>query len=49
MTIEIISRSISKKVWDRAGIELATPGTAVRHATNCATGPGSVLGLCFGS
>ena len=21
------------KVWDRAGIELATPGTAVRHAS----------------
>ena len=34
------------KVWDRAGIELATPGTAVRlasvarHVTNCATRPG---------
>ena len=34
------------KVWDRAGIELATPGSAVRHAsvarhvTDCATGPG---------
>ena len=31
------------KVWDRAGIELATPGSAVRHAsvarhvTDCAT------------
>ena len=34
------------KVWDRAGIELATPGSAVRHAsvarhvTDCATRPG---------
>ena len=33
-------------VWDRAGIELATPGSAVRlasvarHVTDCATGPG---------
>ena len=32
MTVEIISWSISRKVWDRAGIELATPGSAVRHA-----------------
>ena len=46
MTIEIISRSISTKVWDRAGIELATPGIAVghasgaRHVTDCATWPG---------
>ena len=43
MTIEIISRSISTKVWYRAGIELASPGSAVRHAsvarqvTDCAT------------
>ena len=34
------------KVWDRTGIELATPGSAVRHAsvarhvTDCATRPG---------
>ena len=27
MTVEIISWSISTKVWDRAGIELATPGS----------------------
>ena len=33
-------------VWDRTGIELATPGSAVRHAsvarhvTDCATWPG---------
>ena len=46
MTVEIISGSISTKVWDRAGIELATPGSAVRHAsvarhvTDCATQPG---------
>ena len=39
----IISRSMSTKVWDRAGIKLATPGSAVRlasvarHVTNCAT------------
>ena len=35
------------KVWDGAGIELATPGSAVRlasverHITYCATRPGS--------
>ena len=46
MTVEIISWSISTTVWDRAGIELATPGSAVRHAsvarhvTDCATRPG---------
>ena len=43
MTVEIISWSISMKVWDRAGIELATPVSPVRHAsvarhvTGCAT------------
>ena len=48
MTVEIISWSISTKVWDRAGIELATPGSAVsfasvtRHVTDCATRPGSL-------
>ena len=42
----IISRSISTKVWDQAGIEFPTPGSAgrcksvVRHVTNCATRPG---------
>ena len=47
MTVEIISRSISTKVWDRAGIELTTPESAVRHAsvarhvTDCATRPGA--------
>ena len=46
MTVEIISESISMKVWYRAGIELATPGSAVRLAsvdrqvTDCATRPG---------
>ena len=33
MTVEIISWSISTKVWDLAGIELPTPGSAVRHAS----------------
>ena len=33
MTLEIISRSISTKVWDWAEIELPTPGSAVRHAS----------------
>ena len=51
MTVEIISWSISTKVWNRTGIELATPGSTVRHAsvarhdTDCATRPG----ICFGS
>ena len=46
MTVEIISWSISTKEWDRTGIELATPGSAVRlasvarHVTDCATRPG---------
>ena len=37
------------KVWDRAGIELTTPGSAVRLAsvarpvTDCATRPGSKI------
>ena len=45
MTAEIISRSISTKVWDRAGIELAIPGSAVscasvaRYVTDCPTRP----------
>ena len=49
MTVEIISRSISKKVSDRAGIELATPASAVRHAsiarhfTDCATRLGTYV------
>ena len=45
MTVEIVSWSISMKVWDQAWIELATPRSAVRlasvarHVTNCATRP----------
>ena len=45
MTIEIISWSISTKVWDRAVIELATPESAVRlasaarHVSDCTTWP----------
>ena len=52
MTVEIISQSISTKVWDRAGIELATPGSAVRHTsvarhiTDCDMWPST---LKFGS
>ena len=52
MIVEIISRSISTKVWDRAGIELATPGSAVRfasvarHITDCATRPDEYF-LCL--
>ena len=36
MTVEIISLSISTKVWDQARIELPTPGSAVRRVTHCA-------------
>ena len=45
MTVEIISWSLSTKVWDLAGIELVTPGSAVRrtsvvrHVTDCARRP----------
>ena len=42
MAIEIISQSISTKVWDRAGIQLATPGSAARLVTDCATQPGDL-------
>ena len=48
MTVEIISQSISTNVWERAGIELATPGSAVRlasvarHVTDCAKQPGQL-------
>ena len=51
MTVEIISWSISTKVWDRAGIELATPGSAVRLASVCSTQQSSMrkesLGLFY--
>ena len=43
LTIETISRSISTKVWDQAGIELTTPVSAAGLTTNCGTGPGSEL------
>ena len=48
MAVEIISRSISKKEWNWAGIELVTPGLAVRLAsvardvTDCATRPDNI-------
>ena len=51
MTVEIISWSISSKLWDRAGIKLATPGSALRlasvarHITDCATQAG--IDICF--
>ena len=40
------TKKTATKVWDCAGIELATPGSAVRlpsvarHVTDCATWPG---------
>ena len=37
MIVEIISWTISTKVWDRLGIKLGTSGSAVK--LNCATGP----------
>ena len=33
MTVEIISCSISTKIWDQAGVEIATPGSAARFAS----------------
>ena len=33
MTVEIISWSISTKVWEQVEIEIATPGSAVRHTS----------------
>ena len=39
MSVEIILWSISTKVWNRAGIVLATPISAVRHVTECPTRP----------
>ena len=35
MTVEIISQSISMKVWDWAWIKLATPGSAVGLVSFC--------------
>ena len=43
MTVDFISKSISTKVLDQAGIKFPTPGSAVRlasvarHVTDCAT------------
>ena len=39
MTLENISLSISMKSWGWAGIKLMTSGSAIRPATDCATGP----------
>ena len=41
MAVEIISWSNSTKGWNQAGIELATPGSATRLVTDCATRPGN--------
>ena len=38
MITEIILWSSFTKVWDRAGIELGTPGSAVRLTTDCPVG-----------
>ena len=51
MAVEIISWSISEKVWDQAGIKLATPGSAVRHVsavrqfTDCSVRPSKVCNI----
>ena len=52
MTIEIISYSISTKVWDQTRIEHATPGSVrhesvARHITDCAMRPGVVVVMLF--
>ena len=39
---EIISWSISAKVWHWARIKLSAPGSAVRHVTNCTTWAGLI-------
>ena len=47
MAIEIITRSISTKIWDRVAIEFATPGvrhvSEVSYVTDCATRPGRLI------
>ena len=45
MSIEIISCSISTKVWDQAGIKFKSAGSAIGLATYCATGPGSGINV----
>ena len=53
MTVEIISLSISTKVWDLVGIELATPGSAfsltsvARLVTDCANGHTESNQICL--
>ena len=42
MIVEIISWSISIKVWDWVRIELVIPGSAFGHTTNCTTRPGKI-------
>ena len=47
MAVEIITQSISTKVWDRAANELKTPRSAVRHCTDWATWPSSLSTFFF--
>ena len=37
MTVDVFH-----EIWDWAGIELGTPGSAVRLATDCDMGPGVI-------
>ena len=46
MAIESISLSISRRVWDGAGINLATSRSAVGLTTNCAIKPGENAKFC---
>ena len=41
------SWSYSSKVQDQTGIELKTPGSAIRLSYNCATGPGKQVLLVW--
>ena len=43
MNVENISWSISTKVWERTGIKLTTPGSAITLATDCASWPGGFI------
>ena len=49
MTVEIISCSISMKVWDKAGIKLMISASAVELSTNYATGPskGKIFNIMY--
>ena len=42
MTVENISLTISTKVWDRATIEVMTPGSAIGLTPHCAMRPGHI-------